>query len=63
MRVRYGQRVRLNAPHHPCHGQIGKVCSIAPGSMECNIKLFMDNGQHVWCPEESVEALKAGEGA
>lgn len=57
MRVRHGQRVRLNAPGSTYHGQTGKVRLIGPGSMDYNVKLRMDDGQDLWCPEEDLQAL------
>lgn len=61
MRIRYGQCVRLNAPDSTYHGQTGKVRLIGPGSMDYNVKLRMDDGSDLWCPEEALEPLKEGE--
>lgn len=61
MRIRYGQRVRVNDPESTYHEQTGKVRLIGPGSMDYNVKLRLDGGQDLWLPEESVEPLKEGE--
>lgn len=61
MRIRHGQRVRVNAPGSTYHGQTGKVRLIGPGSMDYNVKLRMDDGGDLWLPEEETEPLKEGE--